>query len=154
MDMAEGKGYEERYYWTPVDEEARAREEAGVTKKDYKYDGDGNEWYATVLFQDGVPYKIGFYVGDATKEKDVAKLMDGQQAHMGFTDPPYNVAYGDHGGQQPGVRKRRLKNDAMPPEQWAAFCEGWTKNLIASVDGAVYVCMNNVSNTPLVKAPA
>ncbi|MCH7838401.1 MAG: site-specific DNA-methyltransferase, partial [Chloroflexi bacterium] len=53
-----------------------------------------------------------------------------------------NVAYGDHGGQQPGARKRRLKNDAMPPEEWLAFCNAWAKNLLAVTDGAVYVFMS------------
>ena len=61
---------------------------------------------------------------------------------MCFTDPPYNVSLGDHGGQQRGSRKRRIANDAMPAEQWEAFCRGWARNLIESVDGAVYVCMS------------
>jgi ParB-like chromosome segregation protein Spo0J len=32
--------------------------------------------------------------GDATKAEDVKALMDGQKAQMVFTDPPYNVNYG------------------------------------------------------------
>ena len=31
--------------------------------------------------------------GDATKQEDVEKLMDGQKADMVFTDPPYGVNY-------------------------------------------------------------
>jgi len=61
---------------------------------------------------------------------------------MAFTDPPYNVALGDHGGQQREQRKHRLQNDALPPEQWEAFCRGWAKNLLDNVDGALYVCMS------------
>ncbi len=80
-------------------------------------------------------------VGDATDGADVARLLDGKRAAMCFTDPPYNVALGNHGGQQQGQRKRRLKNDALQPEQWEAFCRGWAKNLLDSVDGAVYVCL-------------
>ena len=79
--------------------------------------------------------------GDATKDKDVAKLMDGTQAQMAFTDPPYNVSLGDHGGQQPGQRKRRLKNDALSPADWQAFCQDWARSLVGSVDGALYVCL-------------
>ena len=30
----------------------------------------------------------------------------------------------------------------MTPENWEAFCRGWSKNLVASVDGALYVCMS------------
>ena len=39
----------------------------------------------------------------------------GRQARpaMAFTDPPYNVALGDHGGQQRGQRRRRIQNDAL-----------------------------------------
>jgi DNA modification methylase len=61
---------------------------------------------------------------------------------MCFTDPPYNVSLGDHGGQQRGQRKRKIANDAMPAELWEAFVRGWARNLITSVDGALYVCMS------------
>ena len=50
-----------------------------------------------------------------------ARLLGETRPAMCFTDPPYNVALGDHGGQQRGSKKRRIQNDAMPPEQWAAF---------------------------------
>ena len=80
--------------------------------------------------------------GDSTKDRDVARLLDSRKAQMAFTDPPYNVSLGDHGGQQQGSRKRRLQNDALSPEKWEAFCQGWAKNLLGSVDGAVYVCMS------------
>jgi DNA modification methylase len=68
---------------------------------------------------------------------------------MCFTDPPYNVSLGDHGGQQQGQRKRRIKNDAMPREQWETFCRGWARNLLQQVDGALYVCMSS-KELPLV----
>jgi ParB-like chromosome segregation protein Spo0J len=37
--------------------------------------------------------------GDATKATDVDRLLSGRRADMAFTDPPYNVSLGDHGGQ-------------------------------------------------------
>jgi DNA modification methylase len=80
--------------------------------------------------------------GDAADPEAVSRLMDGKQARMAFCDPPYNVALGDHGGQQPGARRRRLKNDALPKDEWQAFCRGWAKNLLDVIDGAVYVCMS------------
>ena len=80
--------------------------------------------------------------GDATDAENVAQLLEGTQAAMAFTDPPYNVAYGDHGGQQRGQRKRRIANDAMTPEAWEAFCQAWAPNLVANVNGALYVCMS------------
>jgi DNA modification methylase len=80
--------------------------------------------------------------GDACDGAAVRRLLDGKRAAMAFTDPPYNVSLGDHGGQQRGQRRRRLKNDALPPEQWESFVRAWSRNLLASVDGAVYVCMS------------
>lgn len=55
----------------PVDKEARAkaREAAGVTSKSFDYSGKDNEWNGTVYFQEGVPFRINFYVWSATKEK-------------------------------------------------------------------------------------
>jgi DNA modification methylase len=80
--------------------------------------------------------------GDATDTAAVARLLDGMRAGMAFTDPPYNVSFGDHGGQQRGQKKRRIENDALPPEEWEAFCRGWARNLLAHTDGALYVCMS------------
>ena len=81
-------------------------------------------------------------IGDATDAGDVTRLLDETRPAMCFTDPPYNVALGDHGGQQQGSRKRRIANDAMPPEQWEVFCRGWSRNIVAAVDGAIYCCMS------------
>ena len=62
---------------------------------------------------------------------------------MAFTDPPYNVALGDHGGRQKGQRRRKLKSDALDPEQWENFVRGWGRNLLANIEGALYVCMSS-----------
>ncbi len=61
---------------------------------------------------------------------------------MAFTDPPYNVGLGDHGGQQRGQRRRRIQNDSLPPVEWEAFCARWARNLLSYTDGAIYVCMS------------
>jgi DNA modification methylase len=81
-------------------------------------------------------------IGDATEAGAVSRLLGETRPAMCFTDPPYNVSLGDHGGQQPGQRRRRIANDAMPAERWEAFCRGWARNLIEHVDGALYVCMS------------
>jgi DNA modification methylase len=81
-------------------------------------------------------------IGDATDAAAVRRLLGETRPAMAFTDPPYNVSLGDHGGRQRGSRKRRIANDAMPAEQWETFCRGWARNLVESVDGAVYVCMS------------
>jgi DNA modification methylase len=80
--------------------------------------------------------------GDSCDTAAVARLLDGRKTQVAFTDPPYNVGLGDHGGQQAGQRRRRIQNDALPPEQWEAFVRDWSRNLLASVDGAIYICMS------------
>jgi len=87
--------------------------------------------------------------GDATKPADVELLLTGSKASMAFTDPPYNVSLGDHGGQQRGARKRRIANDSMDPIAWETFVRAWGRNLLASVDGAIYVAMSS-KEMPLV----
>lgn len=91
------------------------------------------------LFQLG-PHRL--LCGDATSADDVARLTNGSPIRMAFTDPPYNVSLGDHGGNQPGQHRRRLKNDSLAPEAWLKFCRGWATNLTKYVDGALYVCMS------------
>lgn len=87
--------------------------------------------------------------GDATKPEDVERLLGGTRATMAFTDPPYNVSLGDHGGQQRGSRRRRIANDSMDPIAWETFVRAWARTLLSSVDGAIYVCMSS-KELPLV----
>ena len=47
--------------------------------------------------------------GDAADGAGVERMLHGAQATMAFTDPPYNVDYGDHGGQRRGARRRRIR---------------------------------------------
>lgn len=79
--------------------------------------------------------------GDSIDREVVSRLLTGEPAAMAFTDPPYNVDYGNHGGQQRDGHRRPILNDAMQPEEWRTFCEGWATNLLRNVDGAIYVCM-------------
>jgi DNA modification methylase len=88
-------------------------------------------------------------VGDATKPADVERLLGGVQAAMAFTDPPYNVSLGDHGGQGRGSRRRRIANDSLDPVAWETFVRAWARTLLASVGGAIYVCMSS-KELPLV----
>jgi ParB-like chromosome segregation protein Spo0J len=58
--------------------------------------------------QVGDIYELGVHrvmCGDSTSEADVAKLVDGKQVDMIFTDPPYNVDYEGTAGE--------IKNDKM-----------------------------------------
>ena len=87
--------------------------------------------------------------GDATIGADLDRLLGGRRPSMAFTDPPYNVSLGDHGGQPRGSRRRRIANDALDPTAWEAFCRGWIRLLLESVDGAIYCAMSS-KELPLV----
>jgi DNA modification methylase len=82
-------------------------------------------------------------VGDACDSGDVSRLFDKTRASMAFTDPPYNVGLGDHGGQQRGQRRPRIQNHALPAEERDAFVRRWSRNLLSSVEGGIYVCMSS-----------
>jgi DNA modification methylase len=101
--------------------------------------------YENPRAQRGDLFRLGEHrvlCGDATQPEDCERLFGGAKAAMAFTDPPYNVSLGDHGGKQQGQARRRIKNDSMEPEAWEAFCRGWAHNLITAVDGALYICMS------------
>ncbi len=54
--------------------------------------------------------------GSATKSADVETLMAGQLADMVFTDPPYNVDYGNSAKDKKRGKDRRIKNDNLGDE--------------------------------------
>lgn len=75
--------------------------------------------------------------GDATKLEDMRRLMDGRQAAVIFTDPPYNVDY--QGGTQD---KLKIKNDNMPAAEFKEFLTSAFSCLfsVARPGAAIYIC--------------
>lgn len=65
--------------------------------------------------------------GDSTIGADVDKLMNGREANMVFTDPPYNVNYEGTDGQ-------KIQNDNMSDEQFRAFCGAFFANYFSSME--------------------
>lgn len=79
--------------------------------------------------------------GDSTDPDTLKTLLAGTKADMAFTDPPYNVDYGNHGNKRWG-KDRKIANDKMDGAKWQAFTDAWMANLNAGVRGATYICMS------------
>lgn len=83
--------------------------------------------------------------GDSTDPVDVSRLMDGEKADMIFTDPPWNVDYGDVDEDNPqGYKPRKILNDSMSTEDFNRFMHSvFTRMKESSRAGAmVYVVMS------------
>ena len=89
--------------------------------------------------------------GDATVLSDVERLMDGQLADMAFTDPPYNVDYGNSAKDKMRGKDRRILNDALG-DGFYKFLYDACLNLLLVTKGACYVCMSSSELHTLQKA--
>lgn len=76
--------------------------------------------------------------GDSTSVDQVERLMDGDKADMVFTDPPYNINYGNI--KHPKFKQREIENDDMSAGDFADFCSAFTSNIRIFTKGCVYVC--------------
>ena len=68
--------------------------------------------------KDGDLYRLGNHLlicGDSTKQEYIDALMDGEQADLLITDPPYNVDYHGKGGLH------NIANDNMADVNFVAF---------------------------------
>lgn len=85
----------------------------------------------------GEVYQLGKHrlmCGDSTKIEDVKTLMNGEFADMVFTDPPWNVNYGDvEKGNVQGYKPRTILNDYMETDEFKNFMDN------------SFRCMNDVS---------
>lgn len=58
--------------------------------------------------------------GDSTSIEQIDRLMNGEQADMVFTDPPWNVNYGAQ-QNHPSWKPRQIMNDSMSTEDFREF---------------------------------
>jgi len=80
--------------------------------------------------------------GDSTKEKTMKKLMGDELADMVFTDPPYNVDYGQSMKDAVRGNKRKIKNDNLGDEFHKFLLDACT-HMVGVCKGAMYVCMSS-----------
>ena len=84
--------------------------------------------------------------GDSTNPNTFARLLDGAEAQMVFTDPPYNVPIEGHVSGLGKVKHREfaMASGEMTEEQFTAFLATAFQNLAAhSADGAIhFICMD------------
>lgn len=88
-------------------------------------------------------YQLGRHrlmCGDSTILADVDKLLDGKEADLVVTDPPYNMGY--HGaGRTKDRENKRILNDNLPSSKFQEFLQNVFDNYYAVMkDGAsIYV---------------
>jgi ParB/RepB/Spo0J family partition protein len=111
----------------------------------------------SIEVQKGDIYQLGdsrLMCGDSTVEADFDKLMDGQQANMCMTDPPYILDYlhAKRGGKPVtgfGAKRNRryLETDVLPDN----FSELWMANVAkhANPDFSI-ICYENWKNIPVI----
>ena len=75
--------------------------------------------------------------GDSTSSDSVENLMEDKKADMVFTDPPYNIDYGNI--KHPKFKQRNIENDNMSQQDFADFCSSFSANIKLFCDGCVYV---------------
>lgn len=123
-------------------EDPKEHEPVEVVEDDYE---EPDELEVTV--QTGDIYVLGNHrlmCGDSTKREDVALLMDGKQADMVFTDPPYLMGFtgnvhGD-GSKSFNAKHGRIMNDKMSKEDGDEFVYNIINMLQENVTGAYYIC--------------
>jgi len=82
--------------------------------------------------------------GDSTDQKTYQNLLGNELADMLFTDPPYNVNYGDHLPEKYKnslINKTKILNDNLG-EDFGKFLSDFCRNALSVTKGACYICMS------------
>jgi DNA modification methylase len=123
--------------------------EAGLTDEDAVPEAP-----AVPVTKPGDVYILGNHrllCGDSTLLANVEKVLDGALADMVFTDPPYNVDYGNSAKDKMRKKKLQIMNDNLGGE-FEKFLYDACVNMLSVCKGAVYVCMSSSELHTLQKA--
>ncbi len=80
--------------------------------------------------------------GDSCKAETYQTLLGDELADMLFTDPPYNVDYGNSMKDKVRGNNAKILNDNLG-ENFGKFLFEFCKNALAVTKGACYVCMSS-----------
>ncbi len=108
----------------------------------------------TPVSKPGDIWKLGHHrllCGDSTVLANVEKVLDGALAEMVFTDPPYNVDYGNSAKDNQRGTNRTIMNDNLG-DGFAQFLYDSCVNMLTVCKGAIYVCMSSSELHTLQKA--
>lgn len=108
----------------------------------------------TPISKPGDIWKLGHHrllCGDSTVLANVEKVLDGALADMVFTDPPYNVDYGNSAKDKQRGTSRTIMNDNLG-DGFAQFLYDSCVNMLTVCKGAIYVCMSSSELHTLQKA--
>ena len=82
------------------------------------------------------------YCGDSTLIDSYTALLGDELADMVFTDPPYNVNYGQSARDKMRGKSRSIQNDNLGKE-FGAFLYDVCTNLMMVCKGVLYICMSS-----------
>jgi DNA modification methylase len=126
-------------------------------------DGDGSgltdddaipEVPETAVTKEGDIWLLGDHrllCGDSTKAASMKALMGDELADMIFTDPPYNVDYGQSLKDSVRGTKRKIKNDNLG-DGFQQFLNDACNEMVKVCKGAIYICMSSSELHTLQKA--
>ncbi|WP_394538776.1 site-specific DNA-methyltransferase [Lysobacter enzymogenes] len=80
--------------------------------------------------------------GDATSADDYTALLGDELIDMAFTDPPYNVDYGNNPRDKIRGTQREILNDNLGTD-FGAFLESACRRILDVTKGAVYIAMSS-----------
>jgi len=81
--------------------------------------------------------------GDSTQIEAVEKVLSGGLADMAWTDPPYNVNYGQTMKDKlRGKTHRKIANDNLG-DGFEQFLRDACLNMLTVTKGAIYICMSS-----------